>query len=107
MGWMLVVSEDDDFQRRAIARAGHIRCVGATGAGAACGLMGSIDVESVLIDALDDVGRRFLSALRHLPKRSLRGVDVLVVGQDQAVPFEPAPDIDTALERRGRIQIPA
>jgi hypothetical protein len=100
MGWTLVVSEDDQFQREAIAKAGSFHVVGATGDASARGLVRAIDVERILVDALDDVGRRFLSVLRALPSRALPGVDVIVVGENRIPGFVAQPDIETALSTR-------
>src|ERR1041384_6312759 len=62
MGWMLVVSEDETFQREAILRVrGRQPVVGATGDSSARGLVRAVDVQTILVDALDDVGRRFLT----------------------------------------------
>jgi len=78
MGWTLVVSQDEAFQREAIARLGTDRpIVGATGEASACNLVHAIDVEQILVDALDDVGRHFLGLLRGLP--AARFPRVLVV----------------------------
>ena len=104
MGWMLVVSDDDTFQREALRRLKEREpVVGATGEQSACGLMGSIDVSSVLVDAADDVGRRFLSILRNLPATSYADIEILVVGPDREIPrFEASRNIDEALERHAR-----
>lgn len=75
VAWTLVVSEDEAFQREAIARLGSSRrIVGATGDAAARGLVRAVDVEQILVDALDDVGLRFLAQLRSLPSRRLPDV---------------------------------
>lgn len=102
MGWMLVVSEDEGFQREAIARARPGQpIVGATGDESARALVGAIEVEQILIDALDDVGRRFLSALRSLPGSALRAIEVIVIGPDTTIPgFDAEPDIGAALALR-------
>lgn len=88
MGWTLIVSEDDTFQREAISRLGQDRpVVGATGDESARSLVRAVNVEKILVDALDDVGKRFLSTLRTLPKNALPGIDVVVVGgQDTTTP---------------------
>ena len=87
MGWMLVVSEDETFQREAIARVGTERpVVGATGDTSARSLVKAVNVDTILVDALDDVGRRFLATLRSLPHQTLPGVDVVVVGPQHAAP---------------------
>jgi len=100
MGWMLIVSSDDDFQREAILRAGKARAlVGATGEISACSLVGAVDVQTILVDALDDVGRRFLGVLRSLPRTALPGVEVIAVGPQAAIPrFEARASIAQALE---------
>lgn len=82
MGWTLIVSEDERFQREAIARAGkNEHLVGATGDATARSLVRGIDVSKILVDARDDVGQRFLSVLRTLPDGSLPDIDVVVVGR--------------------------
>lgn len=99
MGWMLVVSEDESFQREAIARVGAQRpVVGATGDTSARSLVRAVNVDTILVDALDDVGRRFLATLRSLPHQTLPGVDVVVVGPKHAAPtFATAPTLDEAI----------
>jgi hypothetical protein len=81
MGWTLIVSEDDTFQREAIARAGERSIVGATGDSSARSLVRAVNVEQILVDARDDVGRRFLATMRSLPHASLPGIDVVAVGR--------------------------
>ena len=102
MGWTLVVSEDESFQREAIARVGGTRpVVGATGDESARSLVRAVNVDTILVDALDDVGRRFLSVLRSLPHASIPGIDVIAVGPQHAAPqFETSPTLATALTTR-------
>ena len=100
MGWTLVVSEDEGFQREAISRAtGAI--VGATGDSSARSLVRAIDVERILIDATGDVGRRFLRVLRCLPSNALPAIDVLVISPDSTIPgFSSHPSLDAAMTQR-------
>ena len=102
MGWTLVVSEDERFQREAINRvAGTRPVVGATGDESARSLVRAINVDTVLVDAMDDVGRRFLSVLRSLPHASIPGVQVIAVGPQGAAPsFETTPSLASALGAR-------
>lgn len=97
MGWTLIVSQDEDFQREAMARIGTGRlAVGATGEAAACGLVRAIEVEQILVDALDDVGRQFLGLLRQLPAR--RFPDVVAVDPTGRSPkFRNSPSLANAL----------
>jgi hypothetical protein len=100
MGWMLIVSSDDNFQREAIVRAGNARAiVGATGEASAYGLVRAVDVETILVDALDDVGRRFLGVLRSIPRTAFPGVKVIPVGPQGSIPsFEAKASIDQAFQ---------
>lgn len=99
MGWTLVVSQDENFQREALARIGSDRpIVGATGEASACNLVRAVDVERILVDALDDVGRHFLGLLRTLPAN--RFPHVLVVDPvGRASRFPTAPTIASAYPR--------
>lgn len=101
MGWTLVVSEDDRFQREAIACAGEdTHLVGATGDASARSLVRAIDVSTILVDALDDVGRRFLSVLGLLPSGSLPDIDVVVVGPDRRIGrFRTSPSLSGVFPR--------
>ena len=98
MGWMLVVSEDETFQREAILRVrGRQPVVGATGDSSARGLVRAVDVQTILVDALDDVGRRFLTVLRNVPQRALHDVEVVVVGPDSGPGFHAERSIARAI----------
>lgn len=92
MGWTLIVSENETFQREAIARLGSDEAVvGATGDSSARSLVRAIDVQRILIDAQDDVGRRFLQTLRMLPRTSFPDVEIVVVGDDATGAFPVLP----------------
>lgn len=99
MGWTLVISEDETFQREAISRLSAERpVVGATGDNAARSLVRAVNVDKILVDALDEVGARFLSTLRTLPRKALPGIDVVAVGPaERASGFHAAPTVDAAV----------
>ena len=104
MGWMLVVSEDEKFQREAISSANQ-PVVGATGDSSARSLVREVDVDRIVIDALDDVGRRFMVALRSLPLAARAHLDVIVIGPSNIAPgFQSEPDIAAALTLRSVTQ---
>lgn len=97
MGWTLVVSENETFQREAITRLRDQRpVVGATGTESARSLVRAVDVEQILVDSLDQVGRDFLATLRSLPRKSLPGVQVVVVGPADPT-FPTTPDLEHAV----------
>ena len=97
MGWTLVVSESETFQREAISRLRDERpVVGATGSESARSLVRAVDVEEILVDSRDQVGRDFLATLRNLPRKSLPGVRVVVVGPSDPT-FATTPSLDEAL----------
>ena len=99
MGWTLVVSQDEGFQREAMSRMGTTgrQAVGALGQASACGLVGAIDIEQILVDAGDDMGRQFLGLLRGLPARRFPNVTV-VDPTGRSPRFENAPSLARALE---------
>ena len=99
MGWTLVISEDETFQREAISRLGAERpVVGATGDTAARSLVRAVDVEKLRVNSLDEVGARFLSTLRTLPRKALPGIDIVAVGPaDKAAGFHAEPSVDAAV----------
>ncbi|HEX9774840.1 MAG TPA: hypothetical protein VGB83_04590 [Actinomycetota bacterium] len=93
MQWTLIVSEDDGFQRRALAcMPDRSYVVGATGDGSARQIVGALNVATVLVDARDDAGRKFLGSLAGLP--SSRLPRILAVGLARA---------STRFERHGTV----
>lgn len=103
MPWLLVVSDDERFQRAAQKRVRGYAVVGATAEPTACGLVGSFGVDRVLVDAAAETGRRFLAILRNLPGAQLRGVDVTVVDPACSTPrFVSWPSIEDALDDHER-----
>lgn len=97
MGWVLVVSEDEGFQKHAMRRlrdSGPV--VGATGEASARALVGAVDVSSIIVDSADEIGRRFLNLLAGAPVRSVP--PVIAVGPGNSIRrFGNAPDLDAAL----------
>lgn len=80
MGWTLIVSENDLFQREAMNAMPGEPVVGATGEETACGLVGSLDVARIVVDGSDELGRSFLAALRAAPVRVLERIEIVIVG---------------------------
>jgi hypothetical protein len=97
MSWILVVSEDEGFQRHAMRRLRDSRpVVGATGEAAARALVGAVNVSSIIVDSADEIGRRFLALLAGAPVRSIPSV--IAVGPGNLIRrFRNAPDLDAAL----------
>lgn len=99
MAWLLVVSDDEQFQREAQKRIRGYAVVGATAEPTASGLVGSFGVDRILVDAAAETGKRFLSVLRRLPGTKIQRLDVRVVDPSGSTPrFENWPSIDDALE---------
>jgi hypothetical protein len=97
MGWILVVSEDERFQHNVVRRLRDFRSVvGATGEASARRIVGTLNVSSIIVDAADEIGRRFLSALASAPAHSVP--PVITVGSNGDIPrFPDTPDLDAAL----------
>lgn len=98
MGWVLVVSGDEGFQREAVGQLRESRMVvGAVGDSAARRLVREIDVQAILVDSLNDVGRRFLQTLASLPETAVRA-DVITVGTPETNRrFQSVASLDAAI----------
>lgn len=102
MRWTLVVSQDEAFQREAIARIGGDQpIVGATGEASAVNLVRAVEVERILVDALDEVGKHFLGLLSALPARRFPRV-VVVDPVQRRSRYETSPTLARALEAETR-----
>lgn len=96
MSWVLVVSRDEEFQREAVMYLRQrVPVVGATGEASARRLVRAIEVGKILVNASDEVGRRFLSSLRAVPPAAVP--DVVVVGDDDGCPYRTEPDLRSAI----------
>jgi hypothetical protein len=102
MRWTLIVSGSEAFQREAISGLRTARLVvGATGESSAFGMVRGIDVERVLVDGDDEIGRRFLGALQSLPASACGDLEVVIVGGYPTDRFPVVEDLARALARLG------
>jgi hypothetical protein len=93
MSWIMVVSEDERFHRDVMRRLrNRSTVVGATGEAAARGLVRTINVETLIVDAMDECGRRFLSALASAP-RGVVGNIIAVGAKSSTSRFAAVPNV--------------
>jgi DNA-binding NarL/FixJ family response regulator len=98
MSWTIVVSADESFVRGAVdALRDNTNVVGATGAAAARTLVASLEVDAVIADAGDAVGRSILAALR-IAKRAGGTRVIAVDGRSHGFPEAHVSDLTQAIE---------
>lgn len=98
MGWTIVVSKDESFVRSAVdGLRDSTDVVGATGVAAARALLASLEVDAVIVNAGDEVGRAVLAALKLTRNAGAKRV-LAVEGATHGFPEAHVSDLHQAVE---------